>query len=59
MDEESDQIKIYKAGMKENIFTVFAAALCIGLVAIGTGSLHCFWGLLLLVNLNTWKSTTK
>lgn len=48
-------VEVLKAAMRENAITVAAAALCIGLVALGTGSLHCFWGLLLLLNLNIAK----
>ena len=52
----SEQADIYKLAMKENIITVLACAACISLVAIGTGSLHCFWGLLILLNTNSFKS---
>jgi len=52
----SEQAEIYKMGMKENMITVVASALCVGAVAIGTnGSLHCFWGLAILINLNTFS----
>lgn len=52
----SEQTEIYKMAMIENMVTVVATALCVGLVAIGTdGSLHCFWGLLMLCNLNSFK----
>ncbi len=53
MTETEAQLEVYKTGVRENIFTVFAAALCVGVVAIGTESLHCLWGLLILLNLNT------
>lgn len=43
--------EIMKAAIRANMVTVVATALCVGLVAIGTGSLHCFWGLLLLLNI--------
>jgi hypothetical protein len=49
------KLQVYKAAMLENIITVLSSMACIGLVALGTGSLHCFWGLLLLINLNVWK----
>lgn len=52
----NDQAEIYKMAMKENMITVIASALCVGAVAIGTGgSLYCFWGLAILVNLNTFS----
>lgn len=40
----------------ENMVTVLAAALGCGLVALATGSLHSLWCLLILLNLNTYKS---
>ena len=53
----SDQLDIYKLAVKENMVTVSATALCVGMVAIGTGgSLHCFWALVILLNMNTFKS---
>jgi len=52
----SEQTEIHKMETKENMITVIASALCVGAVAIGTGgSLHCFWGLAILVNLNTFS----
>lgn len=39
----------------ENMITIVVTALCIGMVAIGTGSLWSFLGLALLVNLNSFK----
>ena len=52
----SNQLDIYKLAVKENMVTVLAAALCVGMVAIGTGgSLHCFWGLAILLNMNSFK----
>ena len=51
-----DQVDIYKLAVKENMVTVLATALCVGMVAIGTGgSLHCFWGLAILLNMNYLK----
>ena len=51
----NEQTEIYKMAMKENMITVVASAICVGAVAIGTGgSLHCFWGLAILINLNTF-----
>jgi hypothetical protein len=53
----SDQVDIYKLEVKENMVTVLVTALCVGMVAIGTGgSLHCFWGLAILLNINSFKS---
>lgn len=46
-------LQIYKLEVKENIYTCFATALCVGLTALGTGSLYSLWGLLILFNLNT------
>ena len=53
MNNTEAQVEVFKAAMKENIVTVLAAAICVGLLAIGTGSLHSLWGLLILINLNT------
>ena len=48
----SDKIELYKLAVKENMVTVSATALCVGLVALATGgSLHCFWGLVIQVSL--------
>ncbi len=53
----SDEVDIYKLAMRENMVTVLATALCVGMVAIGTGgSLHCFWGLAILLNMNSFKT---
>jgi hypothetical protein len=53
----NEQAELYKMAIKENMVTVVASALCVGCVAIGTGgSLHCFWGLVILINLNTFIS---
>lgn len=60
--DEAKQVELYKMAMQENMITVIATALCVGLFAIGSnGSLHSLWGLLILVNLNTFKTrkTTK
>lgn len=56
-DEEKEErsIEVYKLMVAENTATVFATALCVGLVAIGTGSLHCLWGLLILLNITFFK----
>ena len=52
----SDEVDIYQLAIKENMVTVLATALCVGMVAIGTGgSLHCFWGLVILLNMNSFK----
>lgn len=48
-------VKVYKAMVINNIATVLAAALCVGLVAVGTGSFHCFWGLVILLNIDSFK----
>ena len=53
----SNEVDIYQLLIKENMVTVLATALCVGMVAIGTGgSLHCFWGLVILLNMNSVKS---
>lgn len=54
--KDDQMLEVYKLGVKENIYTVLATALCVGLVAIGTGSLHSLWGLLILLNLNMLKN---
>lgn len=48
----TEQLKVYEAATKENMVTVLATLTCIVGVAFATGSLHCFWGLLILLNLN-------
>ena len=48
-------LEIQRQIMIENICTVFATALCVGAVALATESLHCFWGLAILVNLGSAK----
>ena len=51
---------IYITAMKENMVTVLAAAICVSGVAFATDSFHCFWGLIILINLNKVDfSTTK
>lgn len=55
MTSDEAIVQIYKHARMENIATVFAAALCVGMVAIGTGSLHSLWGLLILLNINYQK----
>lgn len=54
MDETQAQLELYKAAMRENMVTLICAVACVGLVALGTKSLHCFWGLLILMNLNIY-----
>ena len=41
--------------IKENIVTLVCTVVLIGLIAIGTGSLHCLWGLALMGNINVPK----
>mgnify|MGYP005994581067 CR=1 FL=1 len=53
------QVELYKLAMKENIFTVLASAVCVSGVAVGTGSLHCFWGLVILINLTTFTKANN
>lgn len=55
MTEAEAIVQVIKDARIENIATVFAAALCVGMVAIGTGSLHSLWGLLILLNINYQK----
>jgi len=47
---------LYKLSIYENMLTIIVAVLCVGTIAITTGSMHCLWGLLVLINLNTFKS---
>jgi len=51
MDEKTE-LEAYKIRIRENMVTVAATAFIIGMVAIGTGSLNCFWGLLMLLFVN-------
>lgn len=55
MDDNERQVAFYKSAIIENICTVFAAAICVGLLAVGTGSMHSLWGLVILLNLNNPK----
>lgn len=59
IEKEKMEIEAYRLMVRENTATVLAAALCVGLVAIGTGSLHCLWGLLILLNINSFKDKDK
>lgn len=59
IEKEKMEIEAYRLMVRENTATVFATALCVGLVAIGTGSLHCLWGLLILLNINSFKDKDK
>ena len=43
--------KVYRFMIVENSITILACAIAIAGIAIGTNSLHCLWGLLLLINL--------
>ncbi len=52
-------VEMHRQVMIENIATVTVTALAIAGVAIGTGSLHCFWGLLILINLTTYTPSSK
>lgn len=47
------QLEVYKLTMKENIFTILATVVCVAAIALGTGSLHCLWGLLILLYLSS------
>jgi hypothetical protein len=55
---EENFLQLANNAHTENICAVFAAALCVGLLAIGTGSLGALWGLLILPNLNLIKVPT-
>lgn len=58
MTEEERQYEahLFKWGMIENCFTLIACAATIITIFYLSGSLHAFWGLLLLVNLNTIRT---
>jgi predicted cobalt transporter CbtA len=58
-ENEDLRLKFFQSIIKENIATVFASALCIGLIALGTNSLHCLWGLLILINLDFIRKPEK
>ncbi len=51
MDKNS-VIELNRCLLIENICIVFACAITVGCVAIGTGSLHCMWGLIFLAFMN-------
>lgn len=54
--KKTKTIEEKKLAVIENIATVFATAICVGAVAFATdGSLHCLWGLTILVNINTYE----
>lgn len=55
MTENEAKVEIYKLSVKENLFTLLAAVVCVGSVALITGSAHSLWGLLILMNLNAMK----
>ena len=49
-------LKMYKTMVIENVLTCFATALCVGLSALANdGSLHSLWGLIILMNLNSFR----
>lgn len=41
--------------VNENKWTMVLTTLLVAGVALGTGSLHCLWGLVMLLNLNVWR----
>jgi len=52
MDKHEYYTKICDAAIRENIATLIATMLCVGIIAHYTHSLHAFWGLLILLNIN-------
>jgi len=59
MDDTQNQLDLYKAAIRENMVTVICAVACVVLVAFATKSLHCFWGLLVLMNLNIYRMPSR
>lgn len=55
MKDEELKFKLYKQVIIGNIITVISTTIVIVGVAVGTGSLHCFWGLLILLNIDIVK----
>lgn len=48
--------EMYKLAVYENSITLFFTTVTVVGVAVGTGSLHCLWGLLMLLNINLVRS---
>ena len=55
MDKNEALVKIQKEAVKENIFTLLFTVVCVSVIAFTTKSLHCPWGLLILLNMNNYK----
>jgi hypothetical protein len=58
--EEQKQLSaMYRYAMLENIATMAFTVLLVLLLAMVFQNLHCLWGLLMLLNINTYKSKSK
>lgn len=56
---DDNEREFAKAAFRENCVLYISTALCVGLIALGTHSLHCLWGLLMMLFVNSVKESKE